>query len=220
MSEIISILTGLCYLSNLIDAPLPWCASGASADTNQIVKALVATSKLGVANSNIAEGGIEQPYAESPLAKALQIIQSQPFPGLTALSEEELDKFLAGLEAPKLTTMLTVPVSMPTKRSTPEAVADLPGLSDEELKKYGFRREWYDCPTLMPIPCLSEIFASPTRLPPSDEFLARLDAPKPTKRSESTSASDHSSEEELEKTADEGPEKAGFFCVPFTLICL
>ncbi|KAG9604760.1 hypothetical protein KCU77_g4725, partial [Aureobasidium melanogenum] len=140
MSEFISILTGLCYVGNLINIPMPWCPGGNSGDTNQIVKALVATSKLGAANSKIAEGGIEQPYAESPLAKALQIIQSQPSPGLTALSEEELDKFLAGLENPKPTTMLTVPVSMPTKRSTIQATHHDPDVSGEE--SYDADKEW------------------------------------------------------------------------------
>ncbi|KAH0029080.1 hypothetical protein KCU78_g3458, partial [Aureobasidium melanogenum] len=158
MSEIVTILTGACYVANIIGLPLPWCPGGNSGDTNQIVKALVATSKLGAANSNIAQGGIEQPYAESPLTKAIQIIQSQPFPGLTALSEEELDKFLAGLEAPKATTMLTVPVSMPTKRSTIQATHHDPDVSDEEKKELtdeerrkNWRKNWWRCP--YGIPC-------------------------------------------------------------------
>ncbi|KAG9522826.1 hypothetical protein KCU93_g6885, partial [Aureobasidium melanogenum] len=215
-----------CLASRLVDWQNPICAyddeDALSIETNDPSQALkerleTMPDNLGI---EIPVGPIGETEAKRIMSTAISAMKSQATIGPDAMSQDELNEFMARLEAPKLTTMLTVPVSTPTKRSAPEAVADLPGLSDEELKKHGFRREWYECPTLMPFPCLYGIFASPTRLPPSDEFLARLDAPKPTKRSESTSASDHSSEEELKKTADEGPERAGLFCLPFVMICL
>jgi hypothetical protein len=49
---------------------------------------------------------------ESALLEALTIITSHS--GLAAMSEAELDSFLAGLDAPEPTTMLTVAKSMPT----------------------------------------------------------------------------------------------------------
>lgn len=122
-------------MANMIGLILPWCPGAQSGDVNQIIKSLVAVSKMGVANSSIAEGGIEQHDAESSLAKAVRIIQTQPSPGLTALSKEELDEFLARLDASKPTTMLTVTTSMPTKRATPEVASETEHSPEEELKK-------------------------------------------------------------------------------------
>ncbi|KAH0274900.1 hypothetical protein KCU91_g4935, partial [Aureobasidium melanogenum] len=116
----------------MLDIALPYCTAVKSGDRNKIVKSLVAASKAGAANANFAQDGFGQSDEDSPLFQALQILQSQPSPGLDTLSEEELDRFLAGLEAPKPTTMLTVPVGMPTKRSTIQATHHDPDVSEEE----------------------------------------------------------------------------------------
>lgn len=58
-----------------------------------------------------------EPEEESALLEALSIIVSTP--GLAAMSEAELDSYLAGLDAPEPTTMLTVAKSMPTTQSPP-----------------------------------------------------------------------------------------------------
>jgi hypothetical protein len=73
--------------------------------------------------ANVANMGASQPLGvqtgQNALSKALSIIASQPTPGLAAMSEAELDSYLAGLGAPEPTTMLTVATSMPTMQSSP-----------------------------------------------------------------------------------------------------
>ncbi|KAK6006723.1 hypothetical protein QM012_005731 [Aureobasidium pullulans] len=162
----VPIFTGFCYVSNMLEISLPYCTAVKSGDKNAIVKSLVAASKAGSANANFAQGGFGQSDEDSPIAQALQIISSQPSPGLDTLSEEELDEFLAGLEAPKPTTMLTVATSMPTKRSTPsrydpDAEAEMKRIADQ----FGLER----CPWFVDIPgpCWWPKHDKPAKQPPS-----------------------------------------------------
>jgi hypothetical protein len=108
------IITSLCLLTRPLDIPNPWCKEVLSANTAQIVKALVAPATPVMANVGLDQPHRLQPEQESALIKALSIIASQPTPGLAALSEAELDSYLAGLEPPVPTTMLTVATSEPT----------------------------------------------------------------------------------------------------------
>lgn len=136
----------------MLEVSLPYCTAVNSGDRNAIVKSLVAASKAGAANANFAQGGFGQSDAESPLAEALQIIQAHPSPGLETLSEEELDEFLAGLEVPKPTTMLTVATSMPTKRSRIEATRHFDDLSEEEISSIADDMGLKPCPWYIDIP--------------------------------------------------------------------
>ncbi|KAH0378327.1 hypothetical protein KCU92_g8770, partial [Aureobasidium melanogenum] len=149
-----------CLASRLVDWQNPICAyddeDALSIETNDPSQALkerleTMPDNLGI---EIPVGPIGKTEAERIMSTAISAMKSQATIGPDAMSQDELNEFMARLRAPNPTTMLTVAASVPTKRS------------------------------------------------------------------EATSASDHSSEEELKKTADEGPERAGFFCLPFVLICL
>lgn len=166
----VPIFTGFCYVSNMLEISLPYCTAVKSGDKNALVKSLVAASKAGAANANFAQGGFGQSDAESPLAEALQIIQSHPSPGLETLSEEELDGFLAGLEAPKPTTMLTVATSMPTKRSRIELTHHFHDTSEEEISSIADEMSLVRCSWYVDIPEPCWWWPSqdkPTKQPPS-----------------------------------------------------
>jgi hypothetical protein len=106
-------IDGLCFTTNMAEVPVSLRESVLSADTAEIVKAMVAPA---TANAGVDQPHRLQPEQESALSKAFSIIRSQPTPGLAALSEAELDSYLAGLEAPVPTTMLTITTSAPTRQ--------------------------------------------------------------------------------------------------------
>jgi hypothetical protein len=102
----------------------PWCWSLASADTTQIVKSLLTapTSLEAMANAsaqaNSSWDSLEDFRTQfSAISRALYILESQPTDGLAAMSEAELDSYLAGLEAPAPTTMLTIATSVGATRT-------------------------------------------------------------------------------------------------------
>jgi hypothetical protein len=108
------IIHTVCLLTKPLEIPNPWCNDVLSANTAQIVKALVAPAAPVMANAGLDQPYRLQPEQEIAISKALSIIASQPTPGLASLSEAELDSYLAGLEDPVPTTMLTVATSVPT----------------------------------------------------------------------------------------------------------
>jgi hypothetical protein len=107
-------IDGLCFTTNLAEAPIPLRQSVLSAGTAQIVKAMIAPATPVIGNAGVDQPPRLQPEQESALSKAFSIVMTQPTPGLAALSEAELDSYLAGLDAPVPTTMLTVATSAPT----------------------------------------------------------------------------------------------------------
>jgi hypothetical protein len=101
----------------------PWCWSLASADTTQIVKTLLTapTSLEAMANAS-AQANPQSDFEDfrrhfEAISRALSILESQPTSGLAAMSETELDSYLADLEAPAPTTMLTVATSVGATRT-------------------------------------------------------------------------------------------------------
>ncbi|KAG9941606.1 hypothetical protein KCU85_g9522, partial [Aureobasidium melanogenum] len=211
LGAILEVVGIFCLASHLVDWPNPICAFGGedtlSIETDDPAQALKERLKtmpdsLGI---EIPDGPIGQAEAERIMSTAISAMKAQATVGPDAMSQDELAEFLARLDTPKPTTMVTVATSIPTKSSTPERPVDLSDLSDEELKRYGLERNW-DYGFWQIHPCgVRKISASPwqTQSPPLDEFSAGLDVPKPTKRSDETPESDHSSEEEPESTIDE-----------------
>lgn len=105
----------------------PWCWSLSSADTTQIVKSLLATptSLEAITNASAqADSSWDSLQSDledfrrqfSALSRALYILESQPTSGLAAMSETEIDSYLAGLEARMSTTMVTVATSVGATR--------------------------------------------------------------------------------------------------------
>lgn len=115
--KLVTIISGSCLVSNLFKwHHNPWCASIRGQDKNEIAKALLMAPVSAPAMTTI-EGAQEVPYRlqpeeESALFEALAMIVS--IPGLTTMSEVELDSYLAGLDAPEPTTMLTVATNTST----------------------------------------------------------------------------------------------------------
>jgi hypothetical protein len=107
-------IDGLCFTTNLAEVPNSLRQSLLSADTAQIVKAMIAPATPVLENAGVDQPQRLQPEQESALSKAFSIVMTQSTPGLVAFSEAELDNYLAGLDAPVPTTMLTVATSAPT----------------------------------------------------------------------------------------------------------
>ena len=121
LPQLVTFLSGTCFLTNLLDIPNPVCSAADSANTAQIIRALTAAPAPIMANGvNIKSPsplGLQLPQ-ESALSRALSILASQPTPGLAELSDAELERYIAGLDAPEPTTMLTVATSTPTVQSS------------------------------------------------------------------------------------------------------
>ena len=114
--KLITIISGSCLVSNLFKwKHNPFCNSIRGKDKHEIAKALLTAPISAPAMANIDP--TLQSEEEDALFEALSIIGS--IPGLATMTEAELDSYLAGLDVPEPTTMLTVATSMPTMQSSP-----------------------------------------------------------------------------------------------------
>ncbi|KAH0360463.1 hypothetical protein KCU65_g9366, partial [Aureobasidium melanogenum] len=200
LGAILEVVGIFCLASRLVDWPNPICAFGGedtlSIETDNPAQALkerleTMQDNLGI---EIPDGPIGQAEAERIMSTAISVMKAQATTGPDAMSQDEMAEFLARLDIPKPTPFSTVAATLPTERSTIQPTHHFP--EDPEEETNWFLNEQCCGGPFQPRPC-------PCGLKPTT--MLTVAASVPTKRSEpdEVTDSDHISEEEPKKTADE-----------------
>lgn len=126
LSGFFEILNVFCLTTRIIDVKTPlctfdsdefaWKASIGGNDPSQAIKLrlMAMPNTMGI---EVPKGPIGKAEAEAIMSSAISSMRIEAFAGTDAMSEDELEYYMAQLMAPEPTTMLTVSASPPPTQS-------------------------------------------------------------------------------------------------------
>jgi hypothetical protein len=115
------VVNAFCLCTRLVDLKPPVCTFDSDEQLASIgvndLSLSIKTRLMALPDTvaiQVPEGPIGKAEAEAIMTSAVSVMRAQATIGPDAMSEDELETFMAKLMAPEPTTMLTVATSMPT----------------------------------------------------------------------------------------------------------